>query len=111
MKEGYFCRGKAKQRKGKKGTILSPVFADLWRLPAGPQLWQTLQTGAQIQLQLPPGSLCRADDAGLLPVFQGFILDELVARGFCQIQVGALPCLRGLGGSSGSPRQRTSGLK
>ncbi|XP_046498238.1 thyroglobulin [Equus quagga] len=52
-----------------------------------PQLWQTLQTGAQIQLQLPPGSLCRADDAGLLPVFQGFILDELVARGFCQIQV------------------------
>ncbi|KAF5915298.1 hypothetical protein HPG69_011763 [Diceros bicornis minor] len=52
-----------------------------------PQLWQTLQTRAQIQLQLPPGQVCSADPAGLLRVLQVFILDELTARGFCQIQV------------------------
>ncbi|KAM7075694.1 thyroglobulin [Molossus nigricans] len=51
------------------------------------QLWQTLQTRAQFQLRLPPGKVCSADYAGLLGAFQAFILDELSARGFCQIQV------------------------
>nr|XP_058899033.1 thyroglobulin isoform X16 [Kogia breviceps] len=52
-----------------------------------PQLWQTLWTQGQLQLQLPPGKVCRADYAGLLPALQIFLLDELTARGFCQIQV------------------------
>uniref|UniRef100_A0A8C4FDB8 Thyroglobulin n=1 Tax=Catagonus wagneri TaxID=51154 RepID=A0A8C4FDB8_9CETA len=52
-----------------------------------PQLWQTVQTQGQFQLQLPPGKVCSADYAGLLPTFQAFILDELTARGFCRIQV------------------------
>ncbi|XP_028356426.2 thyroglobulin isoform X14 [Physeter macrocephalus] len=52
-----------------------------------PQLWQTLWTQGQLQLQLPPGKVCHADYAGLLPAFQIFLLDELTARGFCQIQV------------------------
>uniref|UniRef100_A0A8C5YWL3 Thyroglobulin n=1 Tax=Marmota marmota marmota TaxID=9994 RepID=A0A8C5YWL3_MARMA len=52
-----------------------------------PQLWQTIQSQAHFQLQLPPGKLCSADYAGLLPAFQVFLLDELKARGFCQLQV------------------------
>uniref|UniRef100_A0A8C0WJV7 Thyroglobulin n=1 Tax=Castor canadensis TaxID=51338 RepID=A0A8C0WJV7_CASCN len=52
-----------------------------------PQLWQTIQTQVHFQLQLPPGKMCSADYAGLLQAFQVFILDELTARGFCQIQV------------------------
>ncbi|NP_001161890.1 thyroglobulin precursor [Sus scrofa] len=52
-----------------------------------PQLWQTIQTRGQFQLQLPPGKVCSADYAGLLPTFQVVILDELTARGFCRIQV------------------------
>ncbi|KAI4565683.1 hypothetical protein MJT46_009058 [Ovis ammon polii x Ovis aries] len=52
-----------------------------------PQFWQTLQTQAQFQLQLPPGKVCSADYSGLLLAFQVFLLDELTARGFCQIQV------------------------
>nr|XP_054102612.1 thyroglobulin isoform X1 [Callithrix jacchus] len=52
-----------------------------------PQLWQTIQTQGHFQLQLPPGKMCSADYAGLLQAFQVFILDELTARGFCQIQV------------------------
>ncbi|KAM4865279.1 thyroglobulin [Thomomys bottae] len=52
-----------------------------------PQLWQTIQTQAHFQLQLPPGKMCSADYSGLLQAFQVFILDELTARGFCQIQV------------------------
>ncbi|XP_055968176.1 thyroglobulin [Sorex fumeus] len=52
-----------------------------------PQLWQTLQSRVQFQLQLPPGKMCSADYSGLLQAFQVFILDELTARGFCQIQV------------------------
>ncbi|XP_026351166.3 thyroglobulin [Ursus arctos] len=51
-----------------------------------PQLWQTLQTQGQFQLRLPPGKMCSADYAGLLLAFQVFILDELMARGFCEIQ-------------------------
>ncbi|XP_044100852.1 thyroglobulin [Neovison vison] len=51
-----------------------------------PQLWQTLQTQGQFQLRLPPGKMCSDDYAGLFLAFQVFILDELVARGFCQIQ-------------------------
>ncbi|XP_036904476.1 thyroglobulin [Sturnira hondurensis] len=51
------------------------------------QLWQALQTQAQFQLRLPLGKVCSADYAGLLLAFQVFILDELTARGFCQIQV------------------------
>lgn len=86
--------------------------ADLWPSPAGLQLWQTLQTQAQFQLQLPPGKTCSADYAGVLRAFQVFISDELVARGFCQIQVSAWPSLQwGLGLSSGSACQRTSGLR
>ncbi|MBZ3872023.1 Thyroglobulin [Sciurus carolinensis] len=52
-----------------------------------PQLWQTVQTQARFQLQLPQGKMCSADYAGLLRAFQVFILDELRARGLCQIQV------------------------
>ncbi|XP_049710027.1 thyroglobulin isoform X2 [Elephas maximus indicus] len=51
------------------------------------QPWQTVQTGAHFQLLLPPGKMCSADYAGLLQAFQVFVLDELMARGFCQIQV------------------------
>ncbi|XP_048214590.1 thyroglobulin [Perognathus longimembris pacificus] len=52
-----------------------------------PQLWQTIQTQAHFQLQLPQGKMCSADYSGLLQAFQVFLLDELTARGFCQIQV------------------------
>ncbi|XP_051015534.1 thyroglobulin isoform X2 [Acomys russatus] len=52
-----------------------------------PQLWQTMQTKAHFQLLLPPGKMCSADYSGLLQAFQVFILDELTARGFCQIWV------------------------
>ena len=65
------------------------MSADLQCLHAGPQLWQTLQARGQFQLRLPPGKMCSADYAGLLLVFQVFILDELMARGFCEIQVRA----------------------
>uniref|UniRef100_G3WK69 Thyroglobulin n=1 Tax=Sarcophilus harrisii TaxID=9305 RepID=G3WK69_SARHA len=51
------------------------------------QLLQTVQTQVQFHLQLPPGKMCSADYSGLLQAFQSFILDELKARGFCQIQV------------------------
>ncbi|XP_036597527.1 LOW QUALITY PROTEIN: thyroglobulin [Trichosurus vulpecula] len=51
------------------------------------QLLQTVQTQVQFHLQLPPGKKCSADYSGLLQAFQSFILDELKARGFCQIQV------------------------
>lgn len=95
MKKGYFCRGKTKQGKEKNPTALPPLFADLWCLSAGPQLWQTLWTQGQLQLQLPPGKVCHADYAGLLPAFQHFLLDELTARGFCQIQVCAWPSPQG----------------
>nr|XP_034372442.1 thyroglobulin isoform X2 [Arvicanthis niloticus] len=52
-----------------------------------PQLWQTMQTQAHFQLLLPPGKMCSVDYSGLLQAFQVFILDELIARGFCQMQV------------------------
>ncbi|XP_057591090.1 thyroglobulin isoform X2 [Hippopotamus amphibius kiboko] len=52
-----------------------------------PQLWQTLRIQGQLQLLLPPGKVCSSDYAGLLSAFQLFLLDELTARGFCQIQV------------------------
>uniref|UniRef100_A0A8I3RWH6 Thyroglobulin n=1 Tax=Canis lupus familiaris TaxID=9615 RepID=A0A8I3RWH6_CANLF len=55
-----------------------------------PHLWQTFQTQGQFQLQLPPGKMCSADYAGLLPAFQVFLADELEARGFCQIQAKTL---------------------
>ncbi|XP_004580794.2 thyroglobulin [Ochotona princeps] len=55
-----------------------------------PQLWQSLQAQGHIQLRLPPGKMCSVDYAGLLQAFQVFILDELTARGFCQIQVKTL---------------------
>ena len=95
MKKGYFCRGKTKQSKEKNPTALPPLSADLWCLPAGPQPWQTLCTRGQLQLQLPPGKGCHADYSGLLPAFQLFLLDELTARGFCQIQVCAWPSPQG----------------
>uniref|UniRef100_A0A5F8G4Q9 Thyroglobulin n=1 Tax=Monodelphis domestica TaxID=13616 RepID=A0A5F8G4Q9_MONDO len=50
------------------------------------QLLQTVQTQVQFHLQLPPGKMCSSDYSGLLQAFQSFILDELKARGFCQIQ-------------------------
>lgn len=84
--EGLFFQRKI-QSKEKNATGLLPVAADLCHLPIGLQPWQTLQTQGQFQLQLPPGKMCSADYAGLLPAFQVFILDELMARGFCQIQV------------------------
>uniref|UniRef100_H0VF67 Thyroglobulin n=1 Tax=Cavia porcellus TaxID=10141 RepID=H0VF67_CAVPO len=52
-----------------------------------PQLWQTVQTGAHFQILLPPGKRCSADYSGLLQAFRVFILDELMARGFCHVQV------------------------
>nr|AIY27452.1 thyroglobulin [Fukomys anselli] len=52
-----------------------------------PQPWQTVQTGVHFRLQLPPGKMCSADYKGLLQAFQVFIQDELMARGFCHIQV------------------------
>ncbi|XP_060058359.1 thyroglobulin [Erinaceus europaeus] len=55
-----------------------------------PQLWQTVQTQGQFQLQLPAGKTCSADYAGLLRAFQVFTLDELAARGFCQLWVTTL---------------------
>lgn len=70
-------------------------------VPAGPQLWQTLQTRAQFQLRLPPGKMCSADYAGLLLAFQAFISDELTARGFCQVQVRACLPRGGLGAELG----------
>ncbi|XP_078297761.1 thyroglobulin isoform X1 [Panthera onca] len=54
-----------------------------------PQLWQTVQTRARVLLRLPPGKMCSADYAGLLTAFRVFISDELMARGFCQIQAKA----------------------
>jgi thyroglobulin len=48
-----------------------------------------MQTQAHFQLLLPPGKMCSVDYSGLLQAFQVFILDELIARGFCQIQVWA----------------------
>ncbi|KAK1331879.1 hypothetical protein QTO34_007555 [Cnephaeus nilssonii] len=67
-----------------------------------PQLWQTLQTGAQFQLRLPPGKMCSADYAGLLLAFQAFVLDELTARGFCQVPVpAAFPKAGGAGAELG----------
>lgn len=42
--------------------------------------------------------MCSADYAGLLRAFQVFILDELKARGFCQVQVSpGLPCSESVG--------------
>ncbi|KAM9626953.1 thyroglobulin isoform 1-T1 [Trichechus inunguis] len=51
------------------------------------QPWQTVQTRAQFQLLLPPGRTCSADYSGLMQAFQVLVLNELTARGFCQIQV------------------------
>ncbi|XP_037658919.1 thyroglobulin isoform X3 [Choloepus didactylus] len=53
------------------------------------QPWQTVQTKGQFQLQLPPRKMCSVDYMGLLQAFQVFLLDELMARGFCQIWVRA----------------------
>lgn len=108
MQDGSACVFQAKRRrvifaeekanKEKNPTGLPLVSADLRTFPAGVQLWQTLQTQAQFQLQLPPGKMCSADYAGLLRAFQVFISDELTARGFCHIQVRARPSLQwGLG--------------
>lgn len=72
---------------GRNPTELLPQPTDLLCLAAGPQLWQTMQTQAHFQLLLPPGKMCSIDYSGLLQAFQVFILDELIARGFCQIQV------------------------
>ncbi|KAG8441600.1 hypothetical protein GDO86_010691, partial [Hymenochirus boettgeri] len=47
---------------------------------------QTVQTQAKFQLLLPPGKKCMADYSGLLQVFGTFILDDLRARGLCQVQ-------------------------
>ncbi|XP_008060148.1 thyroglobulin [Carlito syrichta] len=51
------------------------------------RLWQTLQTQGHFQLQLPQGKMCTEDYTGLLQAFQVFLLDELTAQGFCQVQV------------------------
>lgn len=96
------------RKKTKEPHSSLPLSADLWCSPAGPQFWQTLQTQGQFQLRLPTGKVCSADYSGLLLAFQVFLLDELTARGFCQIQVcahkQAWPELSVTG-------QRTSGLK
>lgn len=46
--------------------------------------------------------MCSADYAGLLLAFQAFILDELTARGFCQVPVrAAFPKAGGAGAELG----------
>ncbi|XP_069321496.1 thyroglobulin [Eulemur rufifrons] len=77
-----------------QGPLVCNLESGRWESPPPqpracqrPQLWQTIQTQGYFQLQLPPGKMCSADYAGLLQAFQVFILDELTARGFCQIQV------------------------
>ncbi|OCT77184.1 hypothetical protein XELAEV_18032380mg [Xenopus laevis] len=51
------------------------------------QSFQSIQTQAQFQLLLPIGKKCMAEYSGLLQAFRTFILDDLRARGLCQIQV------------------------
>ena len=96
------------RKKPKEPHSSLPLSADLWCLPAGPQFWQTLQTQGQFQLRLPMGKVCSADYSGLLLAFQVFLLDELTARGFCQIRVCAHKQARPELSVTG---QRTSGLK
>ena len=76
-----------RKKKTKEPHSSLSLSADLWCSLSGPQFWQTLQTQAQFQLLLPLGKVCSADYSGLLLAFQVFLLDELTARGFCQIQV------------------------
>lgn len=103
-----FAEGKGtKARKGPHRSICCICCPR--HVPAGPQLWQTLQTRAQFQLLLPPGKMCSADYAGLLLAFQAFILDELTARGFCQVPVRA--CLRQGRAGWGGGAARGPGLR
>ncbi|NP_001316486.1 thyroglobulin [Xenopus tropicalis] len=51
------------------------------------QSFQSIETQAQFQLLLPVGKKCMAEYSGLLQAFRTFILDDLRARGLCQIQV------------------------
>uniref|UniRef100_A0A8D0GXN7 Thyroglobulin n=1 Tax=Sphenodon punctatus TaxID=8508 RepID=A0A8D0GXN7_SPHPU len=67
------------------GTFLCDRESRRWI--AEPPLFQTCQTQTHFQLLLPAGKTCSSDYSGLLQAFQVFILDELKARGFCQIQV------------------------
>ncbi|XP_064363961.1 thyroglobulin [Dromaius novaehollandiae] len=53
------------------------------------QLFQTVQAQTHFQLLLPPQKTCTSDYSGLLQAFQIFILDEMKARGFCDLQVNA----------------------
>ncbi|XP_006155589.1 thyroglobulin [Tupaia chinensis] len=76
------------------GPLVCNLETGLWESQPPPpracqrlQLGQTIQTQGHFQLQLPPGKMCSADYAGLLRAFQIFLLDELMARGFCHIQV------------------------
>ncbi|XP_003792914.1 thyroglobulin [Otolemur garnettii] len=77
-----------------EGLLVCSLESGRWESPPPqpracqrPQPWQTIQTQAHFQLQLPPGKMCSVDYAGLLWAFRVFIGDELMARGFCQIQV------------------------
>ncbi|XP_025021113.1 thyroglobulin, partial [Python bivittatus] len=54
------------------------------------QPFQSVQIQTQFQLILPPKKTCSPDYSGLLETFQIFILDELKARGLCNIQVNTL---------------------
>nr|XP_021510792.1 thyroglobulin [Meriones unguiculatus] len=81
------------------GSLICSLESQSWetlpppRACQRPQLWQTMQTQAHFQLLLPPGKMCSADYSGLLQAFQVFILDELTARGFCEIRVKAFGTL------------------
>lgn len=86
-----------RQSIGQNPTDISLQPTDFLCLASGPQLWQTMQTQVHFQLLLPPGKMCSVDYSGLLQAFQVFILDDLIARGLCQIQVCAsLSIIEGL---------------
>uniref|UniRef100_A0A8D0GVF9 Thyroglobulin n=1 Tax=Sphenodon punctatus TaxID=8508 RepID=A0A8D0GVF9_SPHPU len=70
-------------RESRRWIAEPPLFQTCQKL----QLFQTVRAQTHFQLLLPAGKTCSSDYSGLLQAFQVFILDELKARGFCQIQV------------------------
>ncbi|XP_077023848.1 thyroglobulin [Tamandua tetradactyla] len=94
---GQLCQLRCRQGYGSAfpaQTLACSPDSGLWEPQPPPpracqrlQPWQTIQAKGQFQLQLPPGKRCSADYTGLLQAFQTFLLDELVARGFCHLRV------------------------
>ncbi|XP_069076883.1 thyroglobulin [Pleurodeles waltl] len=54
------------------------------------QLHQTVKVQTSFQLLLPATKACNSGYSGLLQAFQTFVLDDLKARGLCQIKVSSL---------------------